>query len=156
MARSSMKLAGVAAALAMCLGSTSAIAASSASFSRAPSSISPLVALSALGSQASRAAMCGASVSSAMGAAAAQGGVVAGTPGCVLPMVDQPVAPVVQEVVPVYTPEPVAVAVVPVASPSFSFLPLLAGLAVLGGLAFLLLRDNDDDDGFNFQPISAT
>jgi len=100
--------------------------------------------------------MCGASVSSAMGAAAAQGGVVAGTPGCVLPMVDQPVAPVVQEVVPVYTPEPVAVAVVPVASPSFSFLPLLAGLAVLGGLAFLLLRDNDDDDGFNFQPISAT
>ncbi len=153
MARSSMKLASVAAALAMCLASTSAAASTGVRASaalRTPASISPLVALSALGSQASRAALCGAAVTSSMGAAAAQ---APGTPGCVLPMLDAPVAPVVQEVVPVFTPEPVAI--VPAAS-GFSFLPLLAGLAVLGGLAFLLLRDNDDDDGFNFQAISAT
>jgi len=53
----------------------------------------------------------------------------------------------------VFTPEPIAF--VPAAS-GFSFLPLLAGLAVLGGLAFLLLRDRDDDRGLNFQPISPT
>ena len=152
MARLSMKLASVAAALAMCLASTTAAASTGLRASAAaPTSISPLVALSALGSQASRAALCGSAVTSSMGAAAVQ---TPGTPGCVLPMLDTPVAPVVTEVPPpVYIPPPVAV---PVAAPSFSFLPVLAGLAVLGGLAFLLLRDKDDDRGFNFQPISPT
>lgn len=154
MARPSMKLASVAAALAMCLASTSAAASTGLRASAAvssPSSISPLIALSALGSQASRSALCGAAVTSAMGAAAVQ---TPGTPGCVLPMLDTPVAPVVTEAPPpVFVPEPVAV---PVAASGFSFLPLLAGLAVLGGLAFLLLRDKDDDRGLNFQPISPT
>jgi len=68
-------------------------------------------------------------------------------------MLDAPVAPVAQEVAPVFTPEPVAF--VPAAS-GFSFLPLLAGLAAFGGLAFLLLRDRGDDDGLNFQAISVT
>jgi len=135
----------------MCLASTAASASAGVRASAvAPStSISPIVALSVLGSQASRAALCGAAVTSA----AAQ---MPGTPGCVLPMLDAPVAPVapvVTEVAPIYT----APVVVPVAASGFSFLPLLAGLAVLGGLAFLLLRDNDDDDeGFNFQAISPT
>uniref|UniRef100_UPI00180D3726 hypothetical protein n=1 Tax=Sphingomonas sp. TaxID=28214 RepID=UPI00180D3726 len=58
------KFAGALAALALCTSSTGAIAAS-AHQSVQPTGISPLVALSALGSEASRAALCGASAAAA-------------------------------------------------------------------------------------------
>jgi len=131
MACFSMKLAGVAAALAMCLGSTSAVAASSTWSARAPGSIRPLVAVSTLGSQASRAALCGASVS-----AATQGGAVQGRRGCVLPIMDQPIAPVqaVSQSAP-----PVTTA--PVRSGGF----LLPAAAIAGFLVagFFVTRDNN-------------
>ena len=57
--------------------------------------------------------------------------------GCVLPVQDVVAAPVIN------TPPPVMIAEEP---KSFGILPILAGLAALGVLAYLLLDDDDDPD----------
>ncbi len=59
--------------------------------------------------------------------------------GCVLPVQDV----VVQQPVQVVTPGPIVMAEEP---KSFGFLPILAGLAALGVLAYLLLDDDDDPE----------
>lgn len=67
---------------------------------------------------------------------------VAGTQGCVLP-IPEATAPVVTETVtPVMVEEP----------KSFGILPILAGLAALGLLAFLLLDDDNEDEGNSVSP----
>ena len=82
------RFAGAAVALSLCVSSTGAIAASTPSASN--TTISPLVALSALGSDASRAALCGAAAAAAAGAAAVAQGAAQ---GCVLPVTDPAAAP---------------------------------------------------------------
>ena len=142
----SRKFAGAAAALALCASSTSAIAAST-QHSADRSSISPLVALSALGSDASRAALCGASAVAAAGAAAAAQGAAQ---GCVLPAVDAVAPPPVVEAAP---PPPAALPPVePVAGPAFS--PLLLALAGIAAavLAYYLLKDDNEDGDIDLSP----
>lgn len=134
------RAAAVSAALALCFSST-AVAAAPQPISQ-PGSISPLVALSALASDASAAALCGASAAAVAGAAAAA---QAAQPGCVLPVVDAPVAPVVTEALP---PPPVAPPPVPAAGGGFGVSPLLLGLVAIGAaaLAYFLLRDKDENE----------
>lgn len=135
----SMKI-GAALAL-VTFGFASPAAAATRVLSGAEASISPWVALSALGSSASSSALCGASVAAASSAAAQA------APGCVLPVVDAPPAPVVE------TPVPVPVATTPVAR-GFSILPLLLGLVGVAAIAALLLGGGDDDDDINVNPIT--
>ena len=138
------QFAGGLAALALCTSSTGAIAAS-AQYATNQSSIMPLVALSALGSDASRAALCGASAVAAAGAAAAAQGAAQ---GCVLPVVDAvPPPPLVEA-----PPPPMAPYVEPVAGPAFS--PLLLALAGIAAavLAYYLLKDDDDDGDIDLSP----
>jgi hypothetical protein len=59
--------------------------------------------------------------------------------GCVLPVQDV----VVTQPVTTVAPQPVMIAEEP---KSFGLLPVLAGLAALGVIAYLLLNDDDDDD----------
>ena len=131
------KFAGGLAALALCTSSTGAIAAS-AQHATTHSGIAPLVALSALGSDASRAALCGASAVAAAGAAATAQGAA---PGCVLPVVDAVPPPAVVETVP-----PPIMAEPVVAGPAIS--PLLLALAGIAAavLAYYLLKDDDDEE----------
>lgn len=104
--------------------------------------ISPWVALSALGSTGSGAALC---VNAATAAVAGQ----AGNVGCVLPLVDAPVAAPIAGAPPL----PVAAAV-PGAAGGLSFLPILLGLAaVAAGVALLAGKGNGNDD-INLPPIS--
>lgn len=63
---------------------------------------------------------------------------VAGAQGCVLP-VPEPVAPPV-------TTAPGPVIVDEAAPKGLGILPILAGLAALGALAWLILDDDDDDE----------
>lgn len=72
--------------------------------------------------------------------AAANPACVAGAQGCVLPVTDAP--PVATTTTPVYDVEE---------PKSFGILPILAGLAAIGLLAWLLLDDDDDEE----LPISA-
>lgn len=134
------RFAGISAAAALCISSSAGAAAPRTAGQ--PASISPLVALSALASDASAAALCGASAAMAASAAATA---QAAQPGCVLPVVDAPVAPVVTEALP---PPPVAPPPVPAAGGGFGVSPLLLGLAGIAAavLAFVLLRDKDDND----------
>lgn len=129
----SKKISGALVAFAMCTSSTGAIAAST--HTSQPVSISPLVALSALASDASRTALCGAAAAAAAGAAAVAQGA---RQGCVLPVVDQ-APPPVAEVLP---PPPVAPPpVAPIGGEGFGISPLLLGLVALAaaaGLYFLL------------------
>lgn len=126
----SRQFVGALLACALCFSSTAAGAATTVSIP----SVSPLVALSAFGTQASASAVCaaGAATVSAAQAPAA---------GCVLPVVDTPPPP----------PPPAAV-VTPVYGPAtdgagIGLFPILIGAAVLAGLAaWLLLKDDDDDD----------
>lgn len=132
------RFAAASAVIAMCFSSTAAAAATPRT-SLAPA-VSPLVALSALGSQASAAALCGTSVAGAA-AAAAQ----AAQSGCVLPVVDTPPAAAVAEPLP---PPPVAPPPVAPMGSGFGFSPLLLGLAAIAAGAlvyFVLLRDKDDE-----------
>ena len=97
--------------------------------------IDPWAALSAMSGAAPAAAFCGA----AAVAAAAQ----TAAPGCVLPVVDAPVAAVAPPPAPIPGPpvEPVGV--------GFGINPMLAaaGVLVAGALIyFLLIRDKDDDN----------
>ncbi|MEO8548080.1 MAG: hypothetical protein ABI422_06910 [Sphingomicrobium sp.] len=128
----SKKFAGGLVALALCTSSTGAIASSVHVPSQA--SISPWVALSALGSDASRTALCGAAAAAAAGAAAVAQG--AG-PGCVLPVVDSG-SPVVSEALP---PPPVAPPPVAPIGEGFGISPILLALVAVAagvGLYFLL------------------
>lgn len=134
LASNSRKFSGALVAFALITSSTGAVAASTPASQ--PSSISPLVALSALASDSSRIALCGAAAAAAAGAAAAQGA----TPGCVLPVVDAAPPPVVEALPPPpVAPPPVA----PLASEGFGISPLLLGLVAVAaavGLYFLLRK----------------
>jgi hypothetical protein len=138
-------LAGTVAGLSLCFGSTMAMAAPvRAPAASAPfTSISPFVALSAYGTMQSRSAVCAAAVGAA-GATAAAEGQNPGS-GCVLPVLDPP-APVAVSTEPL---PPVAAAP---AGFGLGIGALLAGLALVTGLAAVLLSGNDDDDVL---PISA-
>lgn len=126
--------AGALIGLALCVSSTAAGATVVPT-----SSISPLVALSAFGTQASSSAVCAAALQGATTVAAAAQASAPGT-GCVLPVVDAPV-PVAQPAPP--PPLPVyAVA----EEPGFGLLPVLLGLAAIAGIAALVLSDDDDGD----------
>ena len=121
------KLTGAAVAIALCASPTLAAAAA------VPAQpLSPLVALSAFGSQASAQAVCGSAAATAAGAAAVQG-----QPGCVLPAVDAPPPPPVGETPPIQ----------PAAAPGgFSISPVLLGLVGIAALAALIAAGGDDSD----------
>lgn len=129
----SKKVSGALVAIAMCTSSTGAIA---STHSSPPMSISPFVALSALASDASRTALCGAAAAAAAGAAAlAQGA----TQGCVLPVVDETAqVPVAEALPPPPVPPP---PVAPIAGEGLGVSPLLLALVAVAagvGLYFLL------------------
>jgi len=120
------------------LASSPAVAAARTEAAQA-SLVSPWVALSALGSANSAAALCG-------GAAAATAASQAGVPGCVLPQVDAlpAAAPAASA--------PLAQAV-PMAARGFGFLPILLGLATLAaGIA--LLAGSGKDIAIKPPPVS--
>ena len=132
----SFKLTSFGVALALC--ATPALASASAVQS-APSQISPMVALSIFGSQASAAALCG---SSATTAAASSAAVQAPGAGCVLPVVDAP------------PPLPVAEAPpLPPPSGGIGITPILLGLAGIAILAALIASQDNDND--NDPPVSV-
>jgi len=111
----------------------------SSTAANATATISPWAALSAFGTQASRDAACGTAVAAGAAAAAAQG--AAG--GCVLPVTDPapPPPPVVQNI-------PVPPPPVETAGGGFGISPLVLALGALaiGGLIYLLVHNNDDDE----------
>lgn len=137
------KFVGALAGLALCTTSTGAIAASSHS-SYHPT-ISPLIALSALGSHASRAALCGAAAAAAAGSAAVAQ--VGPQQGCVLPIVDTaPLPPpAVGEVLP---PPPVPPPPLPAVSGGFGLSPFLLALAAIvgAGVLYLVLHKKNNDN----------
>ena len=130
---SSKKAAGILSAMALCLSSTGAIAAATPH----QSSLSPFVALSALGSDVSVAALCGAST--VAGASAVTQGAAQ---GCVLPAVDQ-APPVMVETAP---PPPVMM------EPGAAYggagvsplLLALVGIAAAVGIYYLAFRSNSN------------
>jgi len=120
--------------LSLCIASPAAAAASS----HAQPAVSPWVAFSAFGTSSSSAALCGA-VAATGASVAAQGA----APGCVLPAVDAPPAPVTDAAVP----QPLPAAAVPAASSAgIGVLPILLGLAGIVGLVAVLLSGNNDSD----------
>jgi hypothetical protein len=139
----SNRLSGMALMLALCTSPVAATAATTPA--PAPTSVAPVVALSLLGSDTSRAALCGTAGAAAVGAAgvATAATATAGqtpAPGCVLPAVDAP-PPVVTTVEPV-----------PVRGSGLVG-PLLAGLAGLAfALAIITLLDDDDESGAPLSP----
>lgn len=124
------KLTAFCVAVALC--ASPALASASAASAPVPT-ISPMVALSIFGSQASAAALCG---SSAMTAASATVTAQAPAGGCVLPVVDVPTPPPFAEAAPLPPP-----------SGGFGISPILLGLVTIGILvgALLLFEDLDDD-----------
>ena len=112
----------------------------------APRTVDPLVALSVLGTSESRAAVCAAGAAQAAGAAVAA---QAGSPGCVLPVVDAAPLPPVAEAPP---PPPLAAAPV-VTGGGIGALPLLIGLAAIVAIAAVVLKHSDSDGEINL-PIS--
>jgi len=103
--------------------------------------VDPLVSLSALGSVASRTAVCAGSTASMAAASAAMQTVA---PGCVLPVTAPP------------PPAPVTAAVAPVPGPapkSIGWLPILLGAAALAGIIALILASDDNGHGDN-TPVS--
>lgn len=104
--------------------------------------VSPWILMSATAGPASSQALCGAAVAAAAANAAAQ----AGTPGCVFPTVDAPAPVPVAENAPIGTPAAVA------AGGGVGILPLLLGLAALGGLAALLLSNGDGGTQISISP----
>lgn len=122
--------AGACAAFALCVSPTMATAATSAPVQ----SISPLVAVSVFGTQASAQQVCNPATAAAVAGAAA---VAQGTTGCVLPATDVP-PPVVENVPP---------PVVPVATGGgIGVAPIILGLLGIAALAALIASSNDDDE----------
>lgn len=130
----SRKFTVAATALALC-SPTIATAATTAQ----AQSISPLIAVSVFGTQASAQAACSGIATAAAGAAAA----AQGQANCVLPATDAP-PPVVDA-----APPP------PVPTADYDIWPFLVGLAILAGVAaaIALTSDGDDNDR-TFPPIS--
>lgn len=118
--------------------------ASAATVSSQQPTISPMIALSIFGSQASAAALCGSSATTtaATAAAAAQ----APGSGCVLPVVDAP------PVVPAAEAAPPLVSA-PVAATGLGIAPILLGLAGIAILAALIASQNNDNK--NKPPVSV-
>ena len=113
------------------------------------STVDPLVSLSVFGTSSSRAAVCAAGAQAAASAAATAGAAAAAVqappgPGCVLPVLDSVPPPIVQT--------PIAVAPVASGFNLGSLLPLVA-IAALGGLAILLLENDDDEDDNPISPV---
>ncbi|MCW3797072.1 hypothetical protein OMW55_04535 [Sphingomonas sp. BN140010] len=134
-----VKIAAGTVALSM-LASTPAVAAARTEAIQA-SLVSPWVALSALGSTNSGAALCGAAAATT--AATAQ----AGVPGCVLPQVDAAPVPVAEQAAPL---APVATGAT---MRGLGFLPILLGLATLAaGIA--LLAGSGKDNAIKPPPVS--
>ena len=117
---------GATAALAFCVSPT--VASAATSLHSQP--VSPLVAVSVFGTQASAQAVCSGAVGAAAGAASTQA-----QAKCVLPVVDPAPAPPVAEFVPPPT-------------QGFGISPILLGLAGLALAAGIIvaLSDSDDDD----------
>jgi hypothetical protein len=126
--------AGAAVALALCFSPTMATAATSAPVQ----SISPLVAVSVFGTQASAEAVCNSATAAAAAGAAA---VAQGQAGCVLPATDLP-PPVAQN-----APPPIAQGV-----GGFGIAPVILGLLGIAALAALIASGNDDSDS----PVSPS
>ena len=141
----SKTFAGALAALALCTSSTGAIAAST-QHNAQQAGISPLVALSALQSSASSAALCGASAAAIAGAAAASQGAA---PGCVLPAVDAVPPPAVVE-----SPPPMEPMAAPIVEGGMGLSPLflVLGAIAAGLLAWHLLDDDNEDGNFDLSP----
>lgn len=117
--------------------------ASASAVSAPAQSISPMIALSIFGSQASAAALCGSSATTVVGSAAAAAQAPAG--GCVLPVVDAPPP------LPIAEPAPFVPA--PVAASGIGIAPILLGLAGIAILAALILSQDNDND--NDPPVSV-
>lgn len=113
-------------------------AAPAAAATRSPAGYNPWAGLSAFASQASSQALCGAAATAAASAQAA--------PGCVLPAVDAPPPPPLAETAPLATPAAA------VAGSGIGILPLLLGLAAIGGIAALLLSNGDGQDEISISP----
>jgi len=123
------------------LASTPAVAAARTEVAQT-SLISPWVALSALGSTNSGAALCAGAAATATSALSQ-----AGVPGCVLPQIDAPI-PVAAQSSPI-APAPVA----GVGVRGLGFLPILLGLAtVAAGIA--LLAGSGKDNPIKPPPVS--
>jgi len=138
-----VKIAAGMAAMSM-LASTPAVAAARVEAARAEAAqaslISPWVALSALGSTNSSAALC------ANAAAAATSSSQAGVPGCVLPQVDAAPAAAAG-------PSASLAQVAPAAVRGLGFLPILLGLGTLAaGIA--LLAGSGKDNAIKPPPVS--
>lgn len=104
--------------------------------------ISPMIALSIFGSQASAAALCGSSATTTAASAAATAQAPVG--GCVLPIVDAPpVVPVAEA--PPFVPAP--------AASGLGIAPILLGLAGIAILAALIMSQDNDND--NNPPVSV-
>lgn len=141
--RSTVKIAAVLAAASMALSSPAAAAVQAQSAQA--SLMSPWVALSALGSTGSSAALC---ANAAATAAATQ----AGPGGCVLPQIDPAPVAVAPEAAP--APLPVAAAA-PVAG-GLGFLPILLGLAAVAAGVALIAGKGNGTDNINLPPLSPS
>lgn len=119
---------GSAAVFALCMSPTMATAA----VATPHQSISPLVAVSVFGTQASAQQVCNPATAAAAGAAA----VAQGQPGCVLPATDVPPPPVVSQAPPPLAPT----------GGGFGIAPILLGLLGIAALAALIAGSNDDSD----------
>lgn len=130
-------------AVALSMTASPALASASAARSAPAPTISPMIALSIFGSQASAAALCGSSATVVAGSAAATAQAPVG--GCVLPVVDAPPPlPVVEA--PPFVPAPVAAS-------GFGIAPILLGLAGIAILAALIISQDNDND--NDPPVSV-
>ena len=127
-------------AVAVALCASPALASASAIASPART-ISPMVALSIFGSQASAAALCGSSAMTTAASAAATAQAPVG--GCVLPVVDAPPPVPVAEAAPLLVP----------AATGFGITPILLGLAGIAILAALIASQDNDND--NDPPVSV-
>ena len=136
----SRKMIAVGVALALMSGPALATASSVPSSAR---TISPMVALSIFGSQASATALCGASASNVAASAAATAQAPGG--GCVLPLVDAPPPVPVAETLPIA--QPIA------AAPGFGITPILLGLAGIAVLAAFIASSGNGND--NDPPVSV-
>lgn len=128
--------AGSAAAMALCMSPTMAAAATSVP----AQSISPLVAVSVFGTQASAQEVCNPATAAAAAGAAA---VAQGQAGCVLPATDAPPPPVVSEAPPLLP---------PTSGGGIGIAPILLGLLGIAALAALIASGNDDSDS----PVSPS